>query len=219
MEILRPRTKPRKGFLDLPAELRNQIYELALVHHGELQATSIVPKSGVRKVRFVYSNRTTFQASDFAISLLLVNRQVNLESSPVLYGSNSFSFLTVHTAWYWSTIIDRSVRYLKNVRLYTYSRYDPVSGLIEQRDKAERIRPLLTLLERASTLEALTLPSPMTVKEAKCLGQLLLPMFRIIEEAHREKGTLFDLSGILQLTSRVYDPRRRKGIRRESAAC
>lgn len=70
-----PRSQPSRktGFLDLPAELRNEIYRLTFVAKG----------------RFALSRPTNFSRS---AAFLRTCRQVHQEASGILYGENEFFF-------------------------------------------------------------------------------------------------------------------------------
>lgn len=103
--------KPRnfKGFLDLPGELRNQVYGYLFVKEGcdvginEPAATSHKQRQGHPTP--VFSPRLGFKSlykgedmSIHAIRLLQVCRQVRAEAANYFYGSNSFHFQTTKYA-------------------------------------------------------------------------------------------------------------------------
>lgn len=72
-EISKPGTASKRSFLDLPAEIRNQIYRLAFVSNEKLD--------------FAYPNN--FSRSS---SLLQTCRQVHEEGRSILYSENTFYF-------------------------------------------------------------------------------------------------------------------------------
>jgi thermostable 8-oxoguanine DNA glycosylase len=72
-EISKPNTTSRRSFLDLPAEIRNQVYRLAFVSEEKLD--------------FAYPNN--FSRSS---SLLQTCRQVHEEGRSILYSENTFYF-------------------------------------------------------------------------------------------------------------------------------
>ncbi|KAG9625482.1 hypothetical protein KCU82_g21882, partial [Aureobasidium melanogenum] len=72
-EISKPSTTSQRSFLDLPAEIRNQIYRLAFVSDEKLD--------------FAYPNN--FSRSS---SLLQTCRQVHEEGRSILYSENTFYF-------------------------------------------------------------------------------------------------------------------------------
>ncbi|KAI5261834.1 hypothetical protein E4T47_09394 [Aureobasidium subglaciale] len=72
-EISKPTTTSKRSFLDLPAEIRNQIYQLAFVSEEKLD--------------FAYPNN--FSRSS---SLLQTCRQVHEEGRTILYSENTFYF-------------------------------------------------------------------------------------------------------------------------------
>ncbi|KAG8163708.1 hypothetical protein KVR01_007005 [Diaporthe batatas] len=71
------------GFLSLPSELRNKIYELSLVKGEDTFALS----ENIR--RYFYHKR------GLASGLLLASKAIHREASPILYGQNRFDFCEV----------------------------------------------------------------------------------------------------------------------------
>ncbi|CAK3936123.1 Hypothetical predicted protein [Lecanosticta acicola] len=66
------RSEPTCRLLNLPAELRNEIYELVLVSSGRIELTTTRPKS-LREPAF-----------------LAISRQIRTEATAIYYGSNTF---------------------------------------------------------------------------------------------------------------------------------
>ncbi|KAI5361145.1 hypothetical protein Slin15195_G122580 [Septoria linicola] len=198
-----PETKPLKTFLDLPAEIRNQIYELALVHSRTIH---IFGPSGHDRIVIV-ANRVTDRwgappsKPEIAIGTLLVSRQVHLESAPILYGANGFDMEDIGTAARWSTEIGKSIRYLTRIAL--------TGNLHNPRDVATR-RSWLASLEQASELRSLGLDDCSSRRDANMTARVLLPLFRSIKKARRESGSVFALAKILHFTepgwARFYTP-------------
>ncbi|KAK3620085.1 hypothetical protein LTR56_023623 [Elasticomyces elasticus] len=102
MSVLTTPTAAHKaiGFLDLPPEIRNIVYSLALHHEDSLQ----LDKHPVRLVNYRHQSRRRHkrelrlkQIAYINVSLLRVSRQVYNEAAPVLYGSNTFAFSTLQT--------------------------------------------------------------------------------------------------------------------------
>lgn len=103
---------PRRGFLDLPLELREVIYQEVLVTrsarvedygmpvpipmtkgdpYGTLYATYIIAEHEPKFDRFKSPRRRlTIALEKPAVQLLCVNKQIHLEAARVLYGSNEF---------------------------------------------------------------------------------------------------------------------------------
>ncbi|KAK5715667.1 hypothetical protein LTR17_016736 [Elasticomyces elasticus] len=93
------------GFLDLPPEIRNVIYGLALHHEKPLQLDGRPPKPP-KVVNYEYAKHITLLYGDkrdrhppppaptpyLNASLLQVSRQVYDEAVPILYGANTFAF-------------------------------------------------------------------------------------------------------------------------------
>lgn len=75
-------------FMDLPAELRNSIYELALVDRTNEAPISIIKRHGRSQ-----------DGSHGPRALLEVSQQVRKETLPIYYGGNSFSIHTTEEDW------------------------------------------------------------------------------------------------------------------------
>ena len=93
---------PTKAFplLDLPAEVRNQIYRDVLVLD---QATELDPKSTKGKrhdlvVQARHNKRYRYDVQP-RLRVLRVNKQVHREASSIYYGENEFRFTNV-SGWY-----------------------------------------------------------------------------------------------------------------------
>ena len=94
--VSEPPTSPKRrrhtfrrlvGFLDLPAELRTQIYELALVSREHIDLLSFAsPRTYQRP----------FQTTKLSPAILQTCKQVYEEASDVLYGLNTF-YLNIRT--------------------------------------------------------------------------------------------------------------------------
>ncbi|KXT08314.1 hypothetical protein AC579_1792 [Pseudocercospora musae] len=76
-----------KGFLDLPAELRNYIYELILVSDVEIHMVRNKFEDNEWRARRIRLNQITAVSGT---SLLRINRQIHAETKPILYGGNTF---------------------------------------------------------------------------------------------------------------------------------
>ena len=87
------------GFRDLPPEIRNNIYGLALHVEkaipldwtvGTISIVQLCPKV------LTGSKYADKQTTCLNVNLLRTNRQVNAEATPVLYGANTFAFGLSH---------------------------------------------------------------------------------------------------------------------------
>lgn len=90
----------RTTFFDLPAELRNPIYELLVVEDGPIR----IP---------YHANRTTVDRPSEP-ALLAVNRQIRIESRGVFYGVNIFRASGFESAA--QTLMKLNVFQLKPIR-------------------------------------------------------------------------------------------------------
>ncbi|KXT00815.1 hypothetical protein AC578_2978 [Pseudocercospora eumusae] len=76
-----------KSFLDLPAELRNKIYELILTSDVEIHMVRNKFKNHEWRAWRIRLNQVTAVRDT---SLLRTNRQIYSETKPILYGGNAF---------------------------------------------------------------------------------------------------------------------------------
>lgn len=104
-----PQKKKKKTFrfLDLPAELRNRIHELALTRSRNLRIITAHFGQGPR-----LNNTRIFP------SILLANHQTHAEATPILYGDNTFGFLrpdALHL--FLQTIGPAAIKHLRHVEV------------------------------------------------------------------------------------------------------
>lgn len=101
--------KPKAAttFLDLPAELRNQVYKLTLISSGKITSN---PMTG--HYRRGEPNR-------FTPGLLAVSRQVHLECAPVFYGGNTW-YVPEEDRPTWPMRIGRNIVHLRELNLSVF---------------------------------------------------------------------------------------------------
>ncbi|KAF7198153.1 hypothetical protein HII31_00509 [Pseudocercospora fuligena] len=105
----------RTGFLDLSAELRNRIYDLALHSCKPGPLRLIAPTYGTKKCisRFTSSRIFAVDSQGLSPNILATCKQINAEATPVLYGAN-----LIFCAWYqrfWLQYIGNSVQFLRHI--------------------------------------------------------------------------------------------------------
>ncbi|KAL1626673.1 hypothetical protein SLS54_002836 [Diplodia seriata] len=87
---------------DLPSEIKNMIYELALIEQQpfeiEVRNTPVHSKNMVRRVR--KGPERWLGLPPLALGLLLLNKQTYVEAAPILYSRNVFEFPTMRAAFY-----------------------------------------------------------------------------------------------------------------------
>jgi hypothetical protein len=93
-------------FLDLPAEIRNLIYSLVFErpgHHVHLSGK----RAGVIQTLWLGPNRNATSRSheSYSTSLMRVNKQINVESTPYLFSRHTFQFTD-------STMMQRFLEYI-----------------------------------------------------------------------------------------------------------
>lgn len=97
------------GFSDLSTELRNAIYNLALVADGPLNfAIPLSDDDRALKLRIQHEGKIN-------VNLLLVSRQVRDEATPVLCGANTFEVGPRMTSRFLNTIVP-SKKHLRRIR-------------------------------------------------------------------------------------------------------
>jgi hypothetical protein len=90
------------GFLDLPAELRNVIYEQVLEHKSPIE----IRHRHVYEIHFAYCRAMT-----------QVNRRIRAECLSIYYMSNTFLLLSLDNCIAWLKVIGDDCRHLQHLRL------------------------------------------------------------------------------------------------------
>ncbi|KAF2166195.1 hypothetical protein M409DRAFT_55062 [Zasmidium cellare ATCC 36951] len=98
----------RVGFFDLPAEIRNRIYELALTRPRTLSLCTTFQHG-----RLVLRLNTT----RIFPSILLACATTHREATPILYGANKFSVRCHDTAFLFLIRIGHSVKFVKALKI------------------------------------------------------------------------------------------------------
>ena len=79
------------GFLDLPAELRNRVYELVIAHNQLITLSRTVEQAKSPNQQ----NSPAYQDHEAVLprlpALAAVNQQVRTEALAIFYGSNTFT--------------------------------------------------------------------------------------------------------------------------------
>ncbi|KAF2208940.1 hypothetical protein CERZMDRAFT_100928 [Cercospora zeae-maydis SCOH1-5] len=109
------------GFLDLPAELRNRIYELVITHNQDIPLSRTVGQAASP----YQQNNPAYQDHEATLprlpDLAAVNRQVRTEALAIFYGSNTFTSNTITCAHVFLKNLDKqSLTLLRDVRCTTY---------------------------------------------------------------------------------------------------
>ncbi|KAI5361152.1 hypothetical protein Slin15195_G122650 [Septoria linicola] len=187
----------RATFLHLPAELRNEIYTLSLVHHRrlvlewrgrdirrELAERNALPRLK-RRDHVVLSN---YRNPHLAIGFLLASRQISLESAPVFYGCNEFEPDSISVAHAWTQQIGESVCYLRKVYLWSF--HDSVCSIYPSPEHLKMFSSWLKMMRRAEDLDSITLrlDGKSTDHTAKRLASVLFPLFQGIQARREQRG-------------------------------
>lgn len=139
------------GFMDLSPELRNRIYEYALVSSEDLLV-------GFRKTYSWF-----WSGYGLCPNLLATCRQINQEATPVLYGANTFCVRFHHMLGFMEAFLDAigdSQSIIRNVTLNMESFIDLSTGSSRARVRRVTTKTLRreaewALLARASGLKKL----------------------------------------------------------------
>lgn len=107
----RPTMEGRKiSFLDLPAEIRNEIYLLALPVHTTIQLSESLPEKATSTKQYFHEEP----------ALLAVSRQIREEASPVFYGINTFQTpYSSRTIAFLDQLGMERARMLRNLRAFS----------------------------------------------------------------------------------------------------
>ncbi|KAK5114364.1 hypothetical protein LTR62_002616 [Meristemomyces frigidus] len=177
----------RFRFRDLPPEIRNIIYKLALRLADPVQIDARYNFGRGRCAR-----KARLRNSGINTNVLLVNRQINIEATAILYGCNSFHF--VGTSHGCATLlkdflvdIGRSARHLRFVSIgHLYN--------------TKTITSALHLLKQATNLEQLTFRHHCCFNYAKGSRiNLLVPWLRSLKKSYKLAGKSVDVRQVLKI--------------------
>ncbi|KAK4612305.1 hypothetical protein CLAFUW4_13398 [Fulvia fulva] len=187
--LMAPQSK-RVGFLDLSAELRNRVYEPALIAEQclKLRHNSNPNVYGTATHGFTCQLGRCYSAHWIEPSLtpniLLTCRQVQAEATPMLYGSNTFDLTRLspcHSVEF-LTQISTSIQHLRGV-------YLRVLLSMKEPDKQSDVQKMLRLLEGAPHIvelkfspEGIIFPSP------KQLADLITPLCKVLQATRQKVG-------------------------------
>ncbi|KAK4497151.1 hypothetical protein PRZ48_011601 [Zasmidium cellare] len=180
------------GFLDLSAELRNEIYELSFQHPGpvwlvgdskrETKGSSTSSKRyGVPGVRALQNHllRDT-------VAFLRVNRQIHAEATPVLYGINQFEAGHPGIICYFAKQIGPSLGFLRHF-------------IISHCTKSS-LRQMLGPMKTATRLQRLQIrvSAKYSIGDAATMAKGLLPWARAFHKM-RNTGDMQDRRDVLDV--------------------
>ncbi|KAK4960318.1 hypothetical protein LTR10_003213 [Elasticomyces elasticus] len=211
------------GFLDLPPEIRNIVYGLALHHEEPLQLDGDPPQV----VNYIHDEPYRFLDDDFEpphlptpylnVSLLLVSRQVYAEAVPMLYGSNTIAFSARYTPserplYAFLLHIGTSRKYLRRIKVRSFGNYSTVRSALhllkdsKQLDSFECSSDMLYKLNYAPGRVKSFVPWLRTLKKAatadpECKGAL--EILRL--NPHEESFTLEAVGGQAVFDQRLAD--------------
>ncbi|KAK4497143.1 hypothetical protein PRZ48_011593 [Zasmidium cellare] len=93
----------KKGFFDLPPELRNQIYAIILIRPRKLNLIGMYPG-------YAHLNNTVIHTR-----ILRTCKRIHQEATPILYGANTFLVRTDGTSWWFLNMIGRSSEHINHL--------------------------------------------------------------------------------------------------------
>ncbi|KAI5361148.1 hypothetical protein Slin15195_G122610 [Septoria linicola] len=191
------KSKRRAGFLDLPSELRNSIYDL--VFKGKVPICVEWTGSTIgasREPDFV--GPEFFKPTSTAANLLRTSRQIHHEASSILYGANQFIFSDTAVGQLWAAAIGRAIMQVREIQvdsLFTKPSY----GVFAQGDSYfSIIKSFVALLENARQLENLRLRywwTPSTTSRG--LSRLLLPVCLMMMRRAKQENPVCRVTDML----------------------
>ncbi|KAK5113300.1 hypothetical protein LTR85_010917 [Meristemomyces frigidus] len=151
----RTRSKPLTGaFLDLPPELRNTIYRLALI--ADPAYIDLCPKSnqevGNGAARYHHTRRFGKEIEP-SLHLLRTCKQINAEAAPIFYGEQEWRFTSIK-GWY---VLDSFLRQIGPVNQALLRK---IAVHVPSFNQATCVRRTKRILEEHGTLESLRLVLP-----------------------------------------------------------
>ncbi|KAF2248018.1 hypothetical protein BU26DRAFT_565437 [Trematosphaeria pertusa] len=135
-------------FLDLPAELRNRVYQLLLGCHGAVSPSDRVPLSADLKD----SKSPIGEAPHSALALLETNKQIYEEAVGIYYATASFVFYyPLQSMIFLEILSDKRKSYLSSITLWyknqRQGRFDVVDMAILQLLKLRNLKKLEIILD------------------------------------------------------------------------
>ncbi|KAK5686083.1 hypothetical protein LTS10_002197 [Elasticomyces elasticus] len=166
-------------FSDLPAEIRNMIYGLAL----QCVSPLLIDVSYTQQLpRITFSTSPVLRrGSSLAASLLSVSHQLHTEAAPILYGANTFDFSYMRSQFHPERSLVDFVKsigsYKQHVRRINFPSFT----------NAAILRSALHLLKQAAHLESFRCVPEAVYKPAKhsSYSNALLPFLKTLQKAHR----------------------------------
>lgn len=199
-------------FMDLPAELRNMVYEFIFTEHKDIAITTFTSKYTSRRPSregfkhyhlhkgMVWDTRKGkwIGQTPSAHSLLGVSRQIQAEAAPVAYGDNEFAFDTLQSM---KTFLDsigsmcqllkhvglRCVGYHKSVASSAFHRLKPANNL---KSLAFRHATVCELLDKAH-VEVTPLQLAVDCR----------PMLKALQKAQKTSDNPVNVLDVIQLKS------------------
>lgn len=174
-------------FLELPAEIRNMIYSLVLERRGHHICLSGKNSGTIQTFWYNPEGRYLSRDSSYSTSLMRVNKQISVESTPYLFTRHTFEFID-------STMMQRFLEYIGPERTKSL-----VSVLVKQQ-YAVSIRQAYDLLSPATSLNKLEIHSSNWYPHGYHIQfdwpAVLLPVFQSLCSAGRSRDDVFDMINI-----------------------
>ena len=161
-------------FLDLPAELRNRIYDLLVVTHKPIKVTSYL------QVRTSVYGLSIKQIEGLRAITSLVSATL-MEAAPVLYGSGVFYFTSSDSMREFLAEIGSMTRYIRRIR-------------VTARYSKTYLRSALHQLKQATSLQTLELEPPHSCTAAQT-AILCEPFLKALLKIEKGKGGTADVAG------------------------
>lgn len=164
-------------FRDLPPEIRNIVYALALQDSETLR---IYTRSELRLTRAgggAGHEMFCINASAISAALLRVSRQLNSEATPIMYGGNTFFFHRQASMLDFLKQIGNSRKHLRRIKLGCHT-------------NVEVFRSALHLLKQATHLERFVCSSQMIYRlDSKAMDiTVFLPWLKALRKAIGRRG-------------------------------
>ncbi|CAD0092052.1 unnamed protein product [Aureobasidium vineae] len=152
-------------FLDLPAEIRNMIYSLVLERPGYRIHLSGKHSGVINTSWFGKNTYISRRDNPYSTSLMRVNKQINVESSPYLFSRHTFEFAD-------STMLQRFLEYLGPERITS------LISVSVQQQYAVSAKQAYQLLSPAVSLAKLEINLWRGTAQYLDWSSILLPLFQ-----------------------------------------
>jgi hypothetical protein len=206
-------------FLDLPAEIREHVYRLVLVHHKPL-LISTFKYHGVRtrvvlakhptgtcrqgQVRDKTTGKWMDGPSDW-FSLLRANKQIHQEATPIAYGANTFEQHSSTALSWFTPKIGLSVKHLTMIDFGAHSTWPVIKAAFASLKTATGLRKLVFNCQMICGAFETYCKGGTPERWAVVFSKGLRPLLKSLQKAYDAQGRTWKAVDVPRLGSKVNE--------------